>query len=179
MRKGQIFTVGAVIFSSLILIASITLIPSDFDQNNNIFRFYDNARNEQVDIINEQVKENYSAEKVKEGLYIYNRFVNTTASRKGMDYFAFQAALLPGKEKAVFVNYRSKATSFTFEDNSESSHTVNQRQFLIEDITDTENYTLESSELNINETFKTTDLTLVSYVRINNDRENWENHFIR
>ncbi|MFB6209494.1 MAG: hypothetical protein ABEJ56_05155 [Candidatus Nanohaloarchaea archaeon] len=178
--KGQSFSVGAIVFSSLLLLIVFSFQGPEYSQDNSVKNYYQNILTNQQEVYNNQIKENYSTEKIKHSVYLYNRFVNTTSARKGLDYSGFQALILPERGQALFINYRPNSIDFTFEGDEKHTKTLASLENTKISISSSyREYNLTVSELNINESFGADGPTLVTYTRLNNSNQNWEDYVVR
>lgn len=106
--KGQIFVIGAILFTSLIIILFLTTaeLPPESDTGETKHLF-ENSMQKAPEKLNQAIKQNKSIETVSEHLYSLNRFIERSSISKGTEYGSSQLAVLPQEGKTVFINYRN------------------------------------------------------------------------
>jgi hypothetical protein len=104
---------------------------------------------------------------VKKELYSFNRFVERQSEAKSIQYDALQVVLLPDKEEAVVVNYRSRMVAYDFRDTSwDNSSSLNPYQSEAMDIEQTWNYRFISEDLGIDRMFNASEPALIGFMRM-------------
>ncbi|PSG98908.1 MAG: hypothetical protein BRC29_02145 [Nanohaloarchaea archaeon SW_7_43_1] len=179
--KGQVFIIAAVIFGSLLILTFISIQQVFLVERGVSTQFYfEGALEQQSKVVDQAVAENYSSGNVRNELYSFNSFVNSTSSSKGIDYSAFQLTVLPEKETAVLINYRDQDTSYNFYNGSWTNKTLEPLQY--EEISvseDREEFRFEAEKLNVSDSFNTTSPLLLGHVKVSTEYESWSNYILR
>lgn len=180
LKKGQVFSIGAIIFSSLLLLTVFAFQGQEYRSGDTVKNYFSNLLEKQPEVLNQQLKQNYSAEKIERKMYSFNRFAKTASSRKGLEYSSFQLLVLPEKEKALFINYRPNSTTLNFTAGTSTEITVQPLQNRETGISpDISSFKFYSGELDINETVEVDGPTLIGHMHIWNSDEEWRNYIIR
>lgn len=146
--KGQAFVLGAVIFTSLFLVALLPSGPSiQSGGSSNIKGFYDRSYQQRINAFNQELAENGSIDHVKRKLYVYDRFIGRSAGRKGASYMSYDFVILPGKGEAIFLNHADRDLEVDVYDGSWNNSTVESSQFKKYDLSATDNVILHTPEL--------------------------------
>jgi len=179
--KGQVFVIAAVIFGSLLILTFISIQQVFLVERGVSTQFYfEGALEQQSKVVDQAVADNYTSGNVRNELYSFNSFVNSTSSSKGIDYSAFQLTVLPEKETAVLVNYRDQKTSYSFYNGSWTNKSLEPLQYEeIDTSEDRKKFRFESEELNVSDKFSTTSPLLLGQMRMSTEYESWSNYILR
>lgn len=179
MRKGQVFIMGAIIFSALILLTAfsyqqIILTTPGAD----IQPYFQSSLGTQAEVFNEEISENYTAENLKQGFYSFNSIVSRQAESKDIGYSAFQVLILPEKNETVLINYRDEETEYNYYSGSWNNSSVASDQSVkIEGIETSQ--TVNISELDVEEKFTAHNPTLLGHIEMKSETETWRNYILR
>ena len=179
--KGQVFIIAAVIFGSLLILTFISIQQVFLVERGVSTQFYfEGALERQSKVVDQAVADNYTSGNVRNELYSFNSFVNSTSSSKGIDYSAFQLTVLPEKETAVLVNYRDQETSYSFYNGSWTNSSLKPLQYEeIDTSEDRKKFRFEAEELNVSDSFNTTSPLLLGQMEMSTEYESWRNYILR
>lgn len=180
MRKGQVFIVISVVFSSLILLTSFSyqqIIVTDDDPE--IKFYFDSALEKQAEVFNSELKENYSIENLKKGFYSYNSFLKTRSSGKNIEYAGFQVIILPKANSTLVINYRDKQTDLDYYSGTWKNETVEPNQYQVIKGGSENPKRLEINDLGISKRFNSSKPTVLGYIRMEAESETWNNYIFR
>lgn len=110
VKKGQMFVLAALIFSSLLLLVAFSY--DDMVQNNeesNVKGYFELAKEEHVRAFNHALRENYSSQAVEKEIYSTERFILRRARSKGIDYSSVDVFILPEKGNLTLINYQESS----------------------------------------------------------------------
>lgn len=145
--KGQAFVLGAVIFTSLFLVALLPSGPSiQSGGSASIQEFYDRSYQQRINVFNQELAENRSVDHVKRKLYVYDRFIERSAGRKGASFYSYDFLVLPEDGEALFINHMDREIEVDVNDGSWTNTTVEASQFQEYDISSGENVTVRIPE---------------------------------
>lgn len=179
MRKGQVFIVFSIIFSSLILLTAFSYQQITFTDGDSEMQFYfETALNKQAEIFNQELREIYTVENIKQGIYSYNSFVKTQSNSKGIEYSGFQMLFLPERNSTLVINYRDQSTEFSYHSGSWTNQSIAPNQNLV--IKGKKNpRVLEVEELDISERFNASKPTILGHMEMRSESETWRNYILR
>jgi hypothetical protein len=179
MGTGQTLVVGAVIFASILLLASFPSGPDITGQTTNTRQFAANALEKSAEAFNREIEQNKSIKHAKREIYQYNRFIERLSSSKGQQYSSFQLIVLPEEEKAAFVNYQGRDANITLDLGDEQfNSTIEESQFK------EYSYTKDGSATSVNITlrnygreysFYAASPRILSWMRFESNDETWVN----
>jgi len=181
--KGQTLVVGAVIFAGILLLASFPTGPSITGTTSNTRLFSQNALETTVEAFNNGITDKKTYKNAKTSIYRYNRFLERTSSSKGITYDSYQFFVLPEKEKAGFINYKSSEANVTVElgdeeFNSNIVGTNQEKRF---------SYSMEGDKTQVNLTlnnrdqefdFEAASPRIVAWMNLESGDEAWANSLI-
>lgn len=172
---------AAVIFGSLLILGFVSYQQVFLvDKGVGTQFYFEGALNQQSEIVDQAVAEDYSSENIRNELYSFNSFLNSRSSSKDIEYSAFQLAVLPEKETALLVNYREEETSYSFYDGSWTNSSMESMQYEELDIPeDREKFMFEAEELEISERFNASKPMLLGHMEMNTEFETWKNYILR
>lgn len=131
IRKGQVFTIGAVLFASLIVIIFLTtgdLAPGT--ETGEVQGFFQNTFDKTPVELNQALKQNYTVPNARNRLYSYSRFIERRASSKGITFEAGYYIILPEKGESIFINYYDSSEDLKLQiDGKWTNETVGSGQY--------------------------------------------------
>ena len=182
MAKGQTLVIGAVLFAGILIIASFPSGPDISGTNSNNRQFAENALEKSVETFNRDIRQNHSSLHMMRSIYNYGRFVERLSSAKGQKFSMYSLYVLPGKEKAGFVNYKGKKANLTLDLGDEQfNRTINDSQYELF------SYTMDNDATQVNLTMKNRDREyefiagsprLLTWMRFESNDETWVNYVI-
>ncbi len=106
MRKGQVFILSAIVFSSFILLTVYSY--GDFVEGGEetYFRqYFSDSMDVPVESFDEALQKNLSSTYIERRVYNSHRFIDRQSQRKGIDYRGLNYILLPYSGKGLVINY--------------------------------------------------------------------------
>jgi hypothetical protein len=178
-RKGQVFSLAAILFSGLVVLAMLPSGPSIQNQANNRESFQQIA-SEKTDAFNAALSENKSVKQLRENMYQFNRFNDLRSGRASSSYRSVDAMILPAEGKALVINYRpSKLNYSLYVADSWINQTLDPRQYNSTDFTPgNTDVRLEIEPVSESAIFNATRPRHYYWLRIESDDETWENSFV-
>lgn len=166
-RKGQVFIMGAVIFSSIVLLA-ITSTQQTYTSNPDaeISTYFESVLERQSEALDSGLNDNFSIESARNELYSFNRFVERQSQSRNIEYRALQVAAVPERERAVIINYRPMMANYSYHGVSWSNGTLGPRQYEIIGIERSTEYRFMSPQLNIDTRFNASEPAFLGHVRM-------------
>lgn len=180
MRKGQVFVIGALIFSSL-LIATFSAIDTSVESPESLFNtYYSQSLSETSTAFNNGLEESNDPDHLRRKLYSYDRFVESRASEKGVRYSSINFIVLPSKGEAVLINYRDQPTDVKISLNGDwTNTTVDAYQWL--DLSfnpGTVGVRVKVENPPIDKSFDASTHRLMNYARMERENEIWSNSVV-
>lgn len=181
--KGQTLVVGAVIFAGILLIASFPTGPSITGTESNTRLFSQNALETSVEAFNRGISEEKSYSSARTSLYRYNRFLERVSTAKGISYDSYQFFIIPGREKAGFINYKASKANVSVELGDESwdneiidSDQEKEFSYSMTGDKTTVNLTLNNRDQNFD--FEAASPRIVVWMSFDSNDETWANSLI-
>ena len=166
-RKGQVFIMGAVIFSSIVLLA-ITSTQQAYTSNPDaeIDTYFQSVLEGQAEALDSGLKDNFSIESARNEFYSFNRFVERQSESRNIEYRALQVAVLPERESAAIINYRPMKTNYSYHDGSWHNGSLGPRQYEIIEIESSTEYRFVASQPSIDTRFNASEPAFFGHVRM-------------
>lgn len=177
--SGQVFMIAAVLFSSLTVLLFVT--TSDTSQNQTQYtvkNFYENTFSKTSETLNEALSENYSIDSARNHLYSYSRFIDRSATSKGIDFEASYLVVMPQKGKSIFINYRSTDEQARLYNSKTgwSNTSVSSRQYLEESFSAGKtNFQIVLPEYDVNRSFTASSPRIFTHMIISAQDQKWVN----
>lgn len=166
MKKGQVFVMSAIIFSSIVLLAVISTQESyTTTSDRELGIFFQSISERHPEIVDSSLKKDYSIEQVRKEFYTFNRFVTRRGNSKSLNYKAFQLVILPEKEKALMINYKMQTLSFSLHGSSWINETLDPYQNHVADVESSEYY-FKSDDIGVEESFNASRPTVLGHIRL-------------
>lgn len=176
VRKGQVFILSALIFSSLIVLVGFSydsIVQTSGEST--IKSYFDHSKNDHVQSFNHGLKDNYSVEYIKKNLYTTDRFIYRRSLSKGIDYNSINFFILPEKGTASIINYQEKEISPKIRIGSDwTNTTVKAKQnreisFTPED----KEVKVILKDADIQKNFKASSPRLLNFIEMSKQNEKW------
>lgn len=166
MKKGQVFVMSAIIFSSIVLIA-ITSTQQSYTRTSeaDVETYFQSILQHQPEAVNKGLVENYSSESVKKEMYTFNRFVERRSQSKSLSYESLQLVVIPDKERALVLNYRPRMIEYAIKGSSWNNGTLNPYQNEVLQV-DSPEYRFKTEDLDIDRSFNASTPTLLGHVQL-------------
>ncbi|MFB6215535.1 MAG: hypothetical protein ABEJ72_00980 [Candidatus Aenigmatarchaeota archaeon] len=181
MRKGQVFIIGALLFSSLMLMVFFATGNVVQGQSSSLFQdYYSQSFSETATVFNQALEESSDPEYIKRELYSYDRFVEVRSNQKGIDYSSMNFFVMPQKGKAVLINYQdtSVEANVSFDGNPQNVSVGSGQWHEFSFTKGTVKVVLETDKPFIDTNFDTSSPRLVNYARMARENEIWTNYRI-
>lgn len=172
---------GAILFSSLLLLVFFTTGNSIQGQEKSLFKnYYSQSFSETVKVFNDALTENPSTGNIRRKMYEYDRFVKLRAEQKDIDYRTIEFFVLPDKGEAVLINYQPSNVSVDLYFNS-NKRTLNVGALQWRKVSfdpGKVSVHLIINDRNIDASFDAVTPRMFNYARMERQNELWSNYRI-